>query len=106
MSGLDHNESMPEGPAVQTLVETLRAVAAVGGGSTPRRDRAATLREATFAAVDELKGAGRSAIDVLFVIEAVVERAGVVASDDTLDALTALIVQRYFNRERQQPPGT
>jgi hypothetical protein len=103
MPRLDDTNSMPEGPAVQRLIETLRTVAAQGGGSIHRRDRAETLREHTFAAVDELKREGLSATDVLFVIEALVAHAGVAAPNETLDTLTAWSVQRYFNPQRRYP---
>jgi hypothetical protein len=103
MPGFDRTDSMPGGPAVQALVEILRTIVTQAGGSFPRRDRAETLRDSTFAAVDELKRAGLSATDVLFVIETVVARAEVDPSHQTIDALTAWSVQRYFGREHEHP---
>ena len=105
MPRLEFTDSMPEGPAVQALIETLRTVAAQAGGSLPRRNRTATLRGSTFAAVDELKCAGLSATEVLFAIEALAARAGISVASDTIDAVAAWCVQRYFSREPQHPPG-
>jgi hypothetical protein len=104
MAELDHTDSVPQGPAVCALIKALRALAAQMGGSIPRRDRAATLREPIIAAVDELKRAGLSATEVVFSIAALVARADVAASSDTLDALTAWSVDRYFDRERVHRP--
>jgi hypothetical protein len=57
---------------------------------------ASQLREPTFAAVDELKRDGLSAMNIQFELYALAAEAGIGTATEVLDALTAWCVQRYY----------